>query len=228
MPDPSLLSVDEAAERLGVSPAAVRQQISAGRLRAVKRARSWWLDERAVQRSARIRARPGRPLSPEMAWAIILLASGHADNADRLAGRERYLSRMRAWLQSHPLSEQAAQLRMRASGEDFACHPAELKRLVERSDVLATGISAGDVIGLIGKASGVEAYAPAGHRDAITKEHALALAADGPVRLHWVPDELWPRLQSHGERRAPRAAILLDLLESDDPRARREAARALA
>jgi hypothetical protein len=44
-----------------------------------------------------------------------------------------------------------------------------------------------------------------------------------------VPDEVvFSLLDSHGDRRAPRAAILLDLLESDEPRTRREAARALA
>jgi hypothetical protein len=50
----------------------------------------------------------------------------------------------------------------------------------------------------------------------------------GPVRIRWVTDELWPHLYQDGERRAPRTAILLDLLESENPRARREAARALA
>jgi len=163
-----------------------------------------------------------------MAWAIILLASGDGERAKRLAARERYPSRMRAWLEAHPLREYGSQLRSRAEGEDFAAHPAELKRLLERPDVLATGMSAGDIVGLVGKGPGVEAYAPAGHRAAILREHALTPVAGGPVRIRWVTDELWPHLYQDAERRAPRAAILLDLLESENPRARREAARALA
>jgi hypothetical protein len=39
-----------------------------------------------------------------------------------------------------------------------------------------------------------------------------------------VPDELWRAIAGDV---APRAAVLVDLLEHDDPRARREAAAAL-
>jgi hypothetical protein len=41
-----------------------------------------------------------------------------------------------------------------------------------------------------------------------------------------VPDDAWALIAGDGG--APRAAVLLDLLESDEPRARGEAARALA
>jgi excisionase family DNA binding protein len=227
MPDVSLLSVREAADRIGVGPVAVRQHIASGRLPAIKRGRSWWLDERAVQRMARQRAGGGRPLSPEMAWATLLLASGDEAAAEDMAGRARYWSRMRAWLRDHPLGEYAPRLRGRAEMEEFDVHPSELKRILGRPDVLATGISAGDVVGLLGKASAVEVYAPAGRRHTIVDDHALMPGA-GPVRVRWVPDEVWPLLDRDGDRRAPRAAVLLDLLENDDPRARREAACALA
>jgi excisionase family DNA binding protein len=226
VPDASLLSVREAADRLGVGPVAVRQHIASGRLAAVKRGRSWWLDERAVQRMARQRPGGGRPLSQAMAWAVLLLASGDDTTAEDMAGRDRYSSRMRAWLRDHPLREYALRLRDRAEMEEFDVHPSELGRILDRPDVLATGISAGDVVGLLGPASAVEVYAPAGHRHAIVAEHALVPGA-GPVRVRWVGDEVWPLLDRGGDRRAPRAAILVDLLESDEPRARREAARAL-
>jgi hypothetical protein len=162
-----------------------------------------------------------------MAWAILLLASGDETAAENLAGRDRYSSRMRVWLREHPLQEYAPRLRARAETEEFDVHPSELKRILNRPDVLATGISAGDVVGILGPASAVEMYAPAGHHQAIVNEHALIPGA-GPVRIRWVPDEVFSLLDSYGDRRAPRAAILLDLLESDEPRARREAARALA
>jgi len=47
------------------------------------------------------------------------------------------------------------------------------------------------------------------------------------VRIRWVADEIFDASRANGEKRAPRAAVLLDLLESDEPRARREAIRAL-
>jgi excisionase family DNA binding protein len=226
MPDASLLSVREVADRLGVGPVAVRQQIASGRLPAVKRGRSWWLDERVVLRIARQRSRGGRPLSPAMAWAVLLLASGDEAAAEEAAGRDRYWSRARAWLRDHPLREYAPRLRARSESEEFDAHPSELGRILDRADVLATGVSAGDVVGLIGPASAVEVYAPAGHRDAIVEEHALMPGA-GLVRVRWVPDGLWSLLVRDRDRRAPRAAVLVDLLESDEPRARRQASRAL-
>ena len=225
MVDSSLLSVREAADRLGVGPEAVRKRIASGRLPAVKRGRDWWIDERVVQRGVRQPAGSGRPLSAEMAWAVLLLASGDETAAAELASRDRYRSRARQWLREHSLVEYAAQLRDRAQSERFDGHPSELARLAERSDVLATGSSAAQLVGLVGQGSSVEVYAPAGHRDAIVAEHALIEKEGGAVTVRWVSDHVWPLIA--GERGIPRAAALVDLLESDEPRARREAARAL-
>lgn len=226
MLDPSSLSVREAADRLGVSATTVRQQIAAGRLPAVKRGRDWWLDAHAVERMSRFPRGDGRPLSSAMAWAVLLLASGEVMAAKEVAGRDRYWSRARAWLREHQLAEHAPRLRGRAHLERFEAHPSEIARILSRSDVMATGLTAADVIGLVGSASGIEVYAPADHRAALTDEHAL-ICGPGPVLVRWVSEEIWPHLVGDGDRRAPRAAVLLDLLESDDPRARREAARAM-
>jgi len=221
----SLISVLEAAERLGVSPAAVRQQIASQRLPAVKRGPGWWLDTRAVERLARQPLGRGRPLSPEMAWAVLLLASGDAEAAARAAGRDRYRSRADAWLRDHELVEHAARLRARALPEEFEAHPSELPRILKRPDVLCTGISAGGILDLIGGPEAAEGYAPATSRKYIVDEHALDAGA-GAVRLRWIRDDLWSLLISRDSRVAPRAAVIIDLLEHDDPRARREAARA--
>lgn len=221
------MSVQEAATRLGVSADAVRKRIGTGRLAAQRRGREWWLDARAVDRMARQRAGQGRPLSPNMAWAILLLASGDDAGAARAVRNARYWSRLHAWLRSHSLAEHSSRLRARAETEDFDAHPSELARILDLPDVLATGISAGDAVGLVGGGSAVEIYAPAGRREALIDEHVLEPGA-GPVRIRWVADEIWPLLDRDHDGRAPRAAVLLDLLDHDDPRARREAARALA
>lgn len=162
-----------------------------------------------------------------MAWAVLLLASGDSAAAEALARRDGYWSRVRVWLHDHPLQDHATRLRARAEIEDFDAHPSELARVLSRPDVLATGTSAGDVAGLVGPSSAIEVYAPASRRSAIVDEHALMPGA-GPVRIRWVPAAVWPLLLGHADHRAPRAAILVDLLESDEPRARREAARRLA
>jgi hypothetical protein len=221
------LSVPEASELLGISPAAVRQHVASGRLPAVKRAGRWWLEERAVRAMARQRDGAGRPPAAAMAWAIVLLASGDEATAAAMAGRDRYRSRARAWWRDHPLHEHAPRLRARARCERFDAHPSEVERILGRPDVLVTGISAADAVGLVGDRSNAEIYAPAGSRSSIVGDHGLILGK-GTVRIRWVPDELWPLLDRGDDRRAPRAAILLDLLEHDDPRARREAGRALS
>jgi hypothetical protein len=132
---------------------------------------------------------------------------------------------VRTWLREHPLAEHAARLRSRAQLEEFEAHPSELARVLARSDVLATGASVGREAGLVGRNDDVELYAPVGARSALVAEHGLD-PGSGAVRIRWVPDALWPLL-ADGDR-APRAAVLIDLLESHDPRARREAARALS
>jgi hypothetical protein len=80
---------------------------------------------------------------------------------------------------------------------------------------------------LVGPSESVEVYAPAGRRAAVVAEHGLE-PGSGAVRVRWVPDAVWPLLVAADGHHAPRAAVLVDLLESDDPRARREAARALS
>lgn len=225
--DRFLISVQEAAQRLGVSADALRKRIADGTLPAHRRGRQWWLDARSVERLARQPVGRGRPLSPDMAWAVLFLASGDVDAAARVVRNPRYRSRVHAWLRSHSVADHSSRLRARAEAEEFEAHPSELTRILERRDMLATGISAGDAVGLVGGGAAVDVYAAAGRREALIQEHGL-VPRPGPLRVRWVPDQIWPVLDRNRDGLAPRAAVLLDLLEHDDPRARREAARALA
>jgi excisionase family DNA binding protein len=220
------LSVHEVADRLGVTPGAVRQRIAAGELPAVKHGRDWWISERDASRLSRRRDGPGQPLAPAMAWAILSLASADEEAVKRLLPHPRYRARARAWLRQHRLTTDAGRLRARAIREAYDAHPSELARLSARDDVLLTGASAGEVVGLVGQSSTVELYAPAGRRAPIIADHVLA-AGGGNVIMRWIPDDVWSMLDPRGHI-APRAAVLLDLAEGNDPRGRREAARALA
>jgi excisionase family DNA binding protein len=223
MAELALISVQEAAERLGLSAMTVRHHIASGQLPAVKRGGSWWLDARQVERMRRMPSGLGRPLSGEMAWIVILLGSGAEQQAADMAQHDRYISRAKAWAREHPLDLYAPRLRGRASAEAFDAHPAEVRRIAEREDVLRTGASAGEEVGLVGESSDVEVYAPVMRRNAVVEDHALDEGA-GAVRIRWVSDGLWPHVvEASTGGRAPRLAVLLDLLESDAPRARREA-----
>lgn len=216
------LSAGEAADRLGMSERAVTQLALSGALAAVKRGNVWWIDAEAVARRAREGRSAGRPLSPAVAWAVILLASD--DPRWRALGRHGHQPRRaREWLRSHELSNEAYRLAGRARRETFDAHPTEASRVVARPDVMRTGISAAVEVGLPGGQDEVELYAPEDERKAIMVEHGLQ-ARRGSVLMRWVPVEIWQHIKADV---APRPAILLDLLEHDDPRARREAREAL-
>jgi hypothetical protein len=217
----AVLSVREAAEALRLDERAVRLLAASGELEGIKRGGSWWLDRRSVERRVRQAPAPGRPLSPAMSWTILLLASGDAQGIPRLAAHQP--SRARQWLATHSLLSDAARLRARAAREAFDVHPSELPRLAARDDLIRTGVSAADTVGVHGGRRELELYAPEHLRDEIITEHGLE-PRDGPLLMRWVPDDLW-RVVGVGV--APRAAVLVDLLEHDDPRVRREAADAL-
>jgi len=218
-----LIAVHDAARRLGISERAVTELAASGRLDALKRGNAWWLDVRSVERRRRERPAPGRPLSPAMAWSVLLLASG-SPGSELLAHHAHHHSRAERWLARHSLAEHAARLRARAWRESFDAHPSELERILARDDVMRTGISAAKSVGLHGGRAAAELYAPESYRDRICDDHALE-PADGPVLFRWVADDPWPAICAE---HAPRAAVLIDLLEHEDPRARREAARELA
>lgn len=219
------MSVRDAADALGIGPAAVRHKISSGLLPAVKHGRDWQVEERAVRNLARQPAGAGRPLAAEMAWAVLLYASGDPDAADQMVGHPRYRARVRSWLRDHPLADHAARLRARARSERFDVHPSELPRLLERPELMRSGLSSQGTLGLIGGSENVDAYGPDSLRQELIDDHALQ-PGDGPVLLRWVPDSVWERLPNVYS--APLAVMLTDLMESDDPRVRREAAKALA
>lgn len=222
----SLLTVGESAGLLGLTPVAVRRRIEVGSLPATKYGREWLLDRADVERSARLSSKAGRVMSASMAWSVLLLASGEPERAAAMAGSDRYRARARAWLDQHSLVDDGPRLRGRAVSEPFDVHPSELRRLVARDDVLPTGASVARVVGLVGGADAAEFYAPAGLRRDLVAQHGMEVG-NGAVRVRWVADDVWELLLAGQRAEAPRAAVLVDLLEGDDPRARREAARAL-
>jgi excisionase family DNA binding protein len=78
-----VLSLPEAARRLGVNESRVRQRIAAGSLRAEKVGGRWLLDEADLADAGE---RPvGRPLSARSAWALVAVAQAlaHHDHAGR-------------------------------------------------------------------------------------------------------------------------------------------------
>ncbi len=86
-----MLSVHDAAERLGVSDRRVRALIDSGRLSAQRVGRAWIIDPSALATVVGERP-PGRPLSAASAWAE-LLGERPAPRAESSILRSRYRGR---------------------------------------------------------------------------------------------------------------------------------------
>jgi excisionase family DNA binding protein len=59
------MTLREAADRLGITPDALRLAISRGAFRAVKHGRDWWVEPREVERYRRVRGPQGKPKVPD-------------------------------------------------------------------------------------------------------------------------------------------------------------------
>ncbi len=231
------LSVAEAAAMLGVTADAVRKLAASGELRGAKRGRDWSIDRAAVTDRLRAQPRGGRPLAPATCWGVIFEWSGEPTPAGPDAALLRNARwRGRRWLAEWDIADNASQLRLRAERETFRAHRSQIDQLNDSHHLLFSGTSAAGIAGLVGgSAATVEAYAPFGARANMVRRHGL-LEGPGAVTLRWVSEPVWDAISGNFDphrdpnarhRPAPRAAILLDLLESSDPRARREADRAL-
>jgi hypothetical protein len=210
--------VSDAAQRLGVSEQRVRALISAGAIEAEKVAGSWWIPAQSLAHiAATDRGRGGRPLSPHSAWVLLLTAS--AEPVEWSSPRMRW--RVSIALRERGLSGAFGKLGNRAERHALVAHPAELPRLRDSRELMLSGVSASAAyrLGLHGGEE-VEAYVAAGAIEHLAARHALARRGESNVVLRSVSEDLWTVLHRPV---APVAAVLADLAEHSDPRARRVA-----
>ena len=195
---------------------------AAGDIEAIKRGNAWWLDRRDVERRGRLQ--PGRGPTVSAGDGVVGAAPRlGARKTPTAVGAKHHPARARGgstptrWLT-------ARALRARARRESFDAHPVRARSPSKsRRDVMRTGISATDVVGVQAAGDRNRGYAPARVATRIVESTRWNPARPSVVR--WVPDELWPAVHRDV---APSAAVLVDLLEHDDPRARREAERCSA
>lgn len=224
-----LVSVPEAAQRLGVTRARVHQRIASGSLPAQQVGRQWIIDEWDLRRIAH-HGVPGRPFSATSAWALIAVSAGDAGQFSpsvRSRARTRHAQLLRA-VTVEPDLEVVASLLGRALG-------GRARRIVYRASVLdlpavrtdprlhlsgvsasASQISAGEV---------VEGYLKADDLDDLVDAHLLAPVGEdrasviihvvnGDWEIHdWVTSDL---------------VIAADLAEHGGPRERARAQKLVA
>lgn len=212
---PGLLTVGDAAMRLGVTRGRVQHLIKAGDLDAKRVGGIWLIDEDSIERRLARQPAAGRSLTPASAWGLIFLADGLVpewlDRHDRWRLR-RFLPRLRS-------GELAARMVERGRRRHLRGHPGLLARFREDPALMLTGVSASEPLrlGLIGGMDTVEAYVDEDALDGLMRRHHLQPTDSPNVVLRVIPKFGWSR---EGLRVAPRSAVALDLLDDLEPRAR--------
>ncbi len=211
-----LISVPDAADALGLSPARVRLLAASGGLPAQKIGGRWAVERSGIERRRARGSAGGRPFAPRNAWAVLGLASG--EEVDGVGPVVR--SRLRRALALESLGSLAVRLERRAEVHRYSGHPGEIRHVLADKRLVASGISAAQEVGLE-VMSGLEAdgYVSAEDLDTFVRDHALfpAAAVDANVVLRVVPDDVWADFLK-GRPHASEAAIGLDLAEDADSR----------
>ncbi len=211
------IAVSEAAQRLGVSESRVRQLLAAGDLAGRRIGRAWLIDSGDVARLEGQSRRPGRPMGPKRAWAIVDFLSG--GSAPWLTYSERSQVRSYAAQLSEPdADEWRSILRGRSELRPVRAHPAAVARLGQFEHVLITGPAEAaqrefDLVA-VGEPR-PEIYMPLSEWSSIARSLALQPSHTGNLVIHH-PMVVWP---FEGRDTTPDAAIAADLLYSAEPRA---------
>jgi hypothetical protein len=213
-----LISVPDAANALGLSPARVRLLAANGGLPAQKIGGRWLVERNGVEKRRSRGSAGGRPFAPRNAWAVLGLASG--DEVDGIDPVVR--SRLRRALALEGLGALAVRLERRAEVHRYSGHPGEISYLLADKSLVVSGISAARAVGLdVLAGNEADGYVRNSDLDGFVGEHALlpAAALDANVVLRVVPDDVWAEFLK-GRPHAPEAPVALDLVEDVDPRTR--------
>jgi excisionase family DNA binding protein len=226
----AVVSVAEAARRLGVGTVRVHQRIADGSLRAERIGSQWAIDERSLPQGAE--CKPGRPLSRRSAWAQIALAAGevralsHLAPVERSRARDRldrlYRTALKPLRSEDDLSQIGAVLRAllrnRAERRQYQAASADLADLRADPRLALSGLS---VTSGIAPGTIVEGYIRAGDLGAFTRAYLLVPADSEPnVVLHVLEGDLPDNASSP-------LLLAADLAEYRRPREERRAAELL-
>lgn len=238
MDDGPVLSVHEAADVLGVSMQRVRQLINAGQIAARRSSAGWLIPSDAVaERSKGLHH--GRPPAPRTAWSVIALLAVASELASQPEGdhnasvislvpdrrvRHRVL-RLLAGMPD-PAVDDAAWRRLlssRGHARRVWAHPGVLDRLAADPRVSVGGAIAefAEHDGLTARPGQLQLYVGEADADEVVRSYRMRDDRAGQVSLLIVPSSVPAALAPSGGHPVPVPAAAADLLEEEDPRARR-------
>lgn len=218
-----MLTVAQAAARLGVGPEQVRRLARAGKLSARTIGRTLVFDDDAVEARARLPLKAGRALAPRSAWAALWLLSG--DDAGWLPAADR--SRLRARLRTWDAERLVAAERLRADRYDLRVLPAYRDRVLATEGIVRSGMSAAAAVGadIVADNTADEMYCTT--TTLLTLRRDLGLSERGQANLV-VRVPRYDGLPLAGRTHMPAAVVAVDLAESVDVRTRRAGLTLLA
>ena len=220
------LSVDEAAQRLGLSSQRIRALIAAGRLPAERVGARYLLDPAAVAEVGRLKRPGGRPLSARNVWAVLAELGGHPEAA---AASRRSAFRVRRLLGEGPDTIVRSLVHAQPHADEHAWRvlPSDLEKLQADPRLVATGLAADDPlidVRYLPARDGFDAYISSADLTSLQRRFRPQLDSAAPNVVLRVPlVNSWILDQ----RPAPSAVVAADLLNDRDPRVRRAARAAL-
>jgi excisionase family DNA binding protein len=218
-----MVTVTQAAERLGVNPSRVRALIAAGALTATRAGRQWLVDVDSLDRQYEltIAGATGRPFAPRIAWAAAALCDGRRDGLGpnertrlrhRLAGVDvegsNTCAQVQRWLARRALSV----CRYRIGERDIT-------ELLGADGVLATGISTVEAYDLgLGTGGFADAYVDERAHRKLVNDFILIDSVRGNLTLRTTDSRLSDAVLE--SKVAPRLIAGVDLAEDTDARTR--------
>lgn len=210
-----MLTVQQAAARLGVGEEQVRRLVRSGQLAASKVGQTVVIDDDAVDARARFAVRPGRLLVSATAWGALWELSG--ERASWLNPADR--SRLRGRLRGYDAEQVVAATRARAERHAVRVLPAYRAAVLEAEGVVVSGLTAAAAVGadIVTAGGEDEAYCSAVTFAELRDDYALTNRGQANLILR-VPRFDIP---CAGRKRMPEAVVAVDLAESSDVRTRR-------
>lgn len=210
-----MLTVPQAAARLGVGQEQVRRLVRSGQLGASKMGQTVVIDDGAVDARARLAVRAGRVLAPATAWGALWELSGERASWMNPADR----SRLRARLGRYDAQQLVAATRARAERHPVRVLPAYRDPVLAGEGVVVSGLTAAPAAGadIVSDGGEDEAYCSAPTFARLRGDYALTDRGVANLVLRI------PRfdLDLSGRERMPDAVVAVDLAESSDVRTRR-------
>jgi excisionase family DNA binding protein len=209
----SLLSVEQAAPALGVSPRRLRALITSNRVPAVRVGRNWAVDQSLLW--SHRRRGGGRPLSADNAWALLALLSGSQPSWVDVFSRSRLKRRL---LDQHWLEQALKWSEPRAAVYSWRVLPTDLPKLQDYGLVrsgLAAQVPGLDIVPMDNDRDG---YVTAKALVQIEKRFQPSKLTHNPNVVLRVPSQPW--VLSQGSV-VPPAVVAADLLAHPDSRVTR-------